>query len=480
MQNVPIWWRFARALASVAVVTTVLLILRHFLAPVNLLLCYVPVVLLVAIRHGRPAAVLAAFASFLTYNFLFVPPLYTLTVEQPQDVIELVVFLGVALLVGTLAARERFLARTATQRAEQMTALYHLSENISAAVDVAGMLPTITAAARSVLVADGVIVTLNASATEASRAAQAGRATGEPTYVVPIVLSGQPVGSLRVWRRAAPRSDDLLPLVHTVANHIALMVARAQAVEAALQTRSLREADRLKDALLSSVSHDVRTPLAAIKGAASNLLDTGVTWDAATQRMFAETINTEADRLARFVRNLLEMSRLESTYAQRPHTLVEIGDVIAQTVQRLRPILHDRTLVVEIAPDLPAVPMDAVQIELVLSNLVENAAKFAPYTPITIQALCINQALLVRVVDRGPGVPSAARDRIWDKFYRVAGPEHGPGGSGLGLAIAKGIVDAHGGRIWEEDHPDGGAIFQFTLPLAQPAVHVLAHERQAA
>jgi two-component system sensor histidine kinase KdpD len=138
---VPIQWRLTQALVSVAVVTGGLLVLRHFLAPINLLLCYVPVVLVVAIRAGRRAAVLAAVASFLAYNFFFVPPLYTLTVEHPQDVIELAVFLGVALLVGTLAARERRLAHTATQRAEQMTALYHLSQDISAAVDIGGCCP---------------------------------------------------------------------------------------------------------------------------------------------------------------------------------------------------------------------------------------------------------------------------------------------------------------------------------------------------
>ena len=467
---VPIQRRLTHALASVVVVTGSLLVLRHFLAPINLLLCYVPLVLVVAIRAGRRAAVLAAVASFLAYNFFFVPPLYTLTVEQPQDVIELAVFLGVALLVGTLAARERHLAYMATQRAEQMTALYHLSQEISAAVDIAGMLPTITTAARTALVADGVVIRVHDAAGQLPHVAQAGHTVGDATSVVPIVLSGQQVGNLCVWSTASSRADDGVPLVQTVATQVALLVARAQAVEATLQTRSFREADRLKGALLSSVSHDLRTPLAAIKGAASNLLDTSVTWDAATQRLFAETISSEADRLNRFVRNLLEMSRLEGTHAPRPHTPVEIGDVIAQTMQRLRPVLDGHIVEFAIAPDLPAVPMDAVQIELVLSNLLENAARFAPHTPITVEAVCQDQALVVRVADRGPGVPPAVRDRIWDKFYRVAGPEHGPGGSGLGLAIAHSIVETHGGRICVDDRPGGGAIFQFTLPLAPASV----------
>jgi two-component system sensor histidine kinase KdpD len=326
------------------------------------------------------------------------------------------------------------------------------------------VLPTITAAARDVLVADGVLVTLHAAPGDAPRTEQVGQIVGAPTYAVPIVLSGHAVGELRVWGGASLSGDEGVPLVQTVANHVALLVARAHAVEAALQTRSLREADRLKGALLSSVSHDLRTPLAAIKGAASNLLDTSVTWHVATQRMFAQTISSEADRLNRFVRNLLEISRLESTHAPRPHTPIEIGDVIAQTVQRLRPVLSQHTVEIRIAPNLPAVPMDAVQIELVLSNVLENAAKFAPHTPITVEAVWQDHALLVRVADRGPGVPPAVRDRIWDKFYWVAEPEQGPGGSGLGLAIAKGIVDAHGGRIWVEDRPGVAPSFSSRCP----------------
>lgn len=458
--------RFTLALLGVAAITLALWSAQALLVSANLVLCYVPLVVIVAIRLGRSAALVASVAAFLAYNFFFVPPLYTLVVERPQDILELVVFLGISLLVGSLAARQRTLAAAATRRAEQMTTLYQLSREISAATDIDRVLSTVAATTQRLFQAGAIEIEIAASGDTPAYTCRMGTPIGPATLVQPIGIETTPIGELRMWDAPPIGDAEMQALLTTIANHTAIAVERRRSMAAVLQTKALREADRLKSALLSSVSHDLRTPLAVIKGSASNLLDDSVVWDATTQRLFAQTIVSEADRLNRLMRNLFEMSRLEAGAIHRRHALVDIDDVIGPTIAHLKPLLAEHQLVVRIAPDLPPAPMDAVQIELVLSNLLENAAKFGPpHTTIEVAAERRDDALLVSVADHGPGVPVADRTRIFEKFFRAAAPELGPGGTGLGLAICHGIIEAHGGRIWVDDQPGGGAILRFTLPL---------------
>ncbi len=335
----------------------------------------------------------------------------------------------------------------------------------------AELLPTIAVAAQRVLGVNGVEICLGGDTNQSAYIAHAGTCSGSPSFTVPIRSGTADIGTVRLYssERTLTIDRETATFLTTITNHIALAVERSRAAAVAMQTRSLQEADRLKSALLSSVSHDLRTPLAVIKGAASNLRDTSMQWDRATQYGFATTIVDEADRLNRFVRNLLEMSRLEGGAVRRAHTLIEVGDVISSTVQRLRPLLAAYNLHVDIAPNLPVVLMDPVQIELVLSNLLENAVKFAsPHTPITVTAQQSGLDIVVSVADCGPGIPPSELNHIFEKFYRLARPEHGPGGTGLGLAICYAIVEAHGGRIWATNQPEGGARFSFTLPLHPP------------
>jgi two-component system sensor histidine kinase KdpD len=350
-----------------------------------------------------------------------------------------------------------------------MAALYAISQEVGTAIDEAPGATALAETMRRVLGATGVEVTLAPHDDRPATLLHAGERQGAPDHVAPIAGGGQRWGELRVWGLPAPHAADseTAAFITALVSQLAVAAERAHIAAVTLQTQAIHEADRLKSALLSSVSHDLRTPLAAIKGAASNLLDPSMSWDAATQRLFAETIVAEADRLNRFMRNLLEMSRLEAGTVRRQRAAIEIGDVIVPTVQRLRSLLAEHPIQVEITPDLAPALINALQIELVLTNLLENAAKFAPAgTPITVSARPIEGAVQVSVADRGPGVPADALDRIFDKFYRVAAPERGPGGSGLGLAICQGIVAAHGGRIWVENRPGGGAILSFTLPVA--------------
>ncbi|HEY0603742.1 MAG TPA: ATP-binding protein [Herpetosiphonaceae bacterium] len=466
-------------LGGVLLLTLSLFTLKPVLQPANLVLCYVPLVLIVAIRFGRTTAVAASIASFLAYNFFFVPPLYTLAIELRQDLLELAIFLAGSLIIGTLADRERAQSRAVQLRMKQMKALYQLSQEVSRSTNYAQILPHIAATARTILGASGVTITLTLDEQQVPLIARAGVPDSGPGESIPISAGGQTVGFVQAHglARSAQDQEPVLPLLTMISNLVALMVERTRATDAAMHTLALQEADRLKSVLLSSVSHDLRTPLAVITGAASNLLDPTMSWDAGTQRAFAEAIASEADRLNRLVRNLLEMSRLEAGAFRRQRVPTEIGELLGETVQRLTSYLREYRLEIEIAPDLPLVLVDAVQIDLVLSNLLENAAKFAPpQTGICVTARQIPGFVEVTVADQGPGVPAAMQERIFEKFYRGAPPEHGPGGSGLGLTICQGIVEAHGGRIWVENRPEGGLCVHFTLP-APENVAVAAEQR---
>lgn len=223
-----------------------------------------------------------------------------------------------------------------------------------------------------------------------------------------------------------------------------------------------RELDRAKSALLSAVSHELRTPLAGIKGYVSSLLAEDVEWDDETRREFLRIISQEADRLHRLVSNLLDMSRLEAGTLTIRRDVYHLSDLLARV---LRVMDHgEHPLAVDIPSELPPVYVDAARIEVVLRNLLENALKYTPPgRPVRVRAYVSGEEMVVRVEDRGPGIPPEHRTRIFDRFYRMPGVR--AGGAGLGLAICKGFVEAHGGRIWVEDNPEGGAAFVFTLPI---------------
>jgi two-component system sensor histidine kinase KdpD len=228
----------------------------------------------------------------------------------------------------------------------------------------------------------------------------------------------------------------------------------------------------MRNAILSSVSHDLRTPLATIAGAASSLLDESGQIDSTSKRDLARSIYEEAGRLDRLLKNLLDMMRLEAGAVQLNKDWHRLDEVVGVALGRLESRLRGRDVHTSIPPDLPLVMVDGVLLEQVMINLLENALKYAPAgTPIEISASAGDQELLVEVLDRGPGLPAGEETRIFDKFYRLQ-PDR-EGGVGLGLTICRGIIEAHGGRIWAENRMGGGAVFRFSLPLTerQPAVH---------
>src|SRR5215471_14144986 len=291
---------------------------------------------------------------------------------------------------------------------------------------------------------------------------------------LPLLVSRGAVGVLGV-RPTQPRrltAPEQVHLLETFASQIALVLERAILAEEAQHAQVQIETERLRSALLSAVSHDLRTPLASIAGAASSLLEEGAPLDAATRHELCQTIYEEAHRLNRLVNNLLDMTRLESGVIQVHKEWQPLEEVVGSALTRLDAQLGDYPLTTHLPADLPLVPLDSGLIEQVLINLLDNAVKHTPPgSPITLSAWATDDAITVEVADRGPGLPPGAEQRIFEKFYRVQ-RDAMPSGAGLGLTICRGMVEAHGGHIWAENRPNGGTAVRFTLPLTGAPPHV--------
>lgn len=226
----------------------------------------------------------------------------------------------------------------------------------------------------------------------------------------------------------------------------------------------------MRTALLSSVSHDLRTPLASIKAATSSLQQEDIQWDDEASRSFLRSIERQADRLNRLVGNLLDMSRIEDGALRPEKEWYHLAEVIYDVVERMHSLLQGRILRIDIPENLPPIELDYLMIDQVLTNLLENALRYtAPASPIDIRVQSTQKEVMISVADRGPGIPVSEYERVFDKFYRVLGTRRYEGypttGSGLGLAVCKGIVEAHGGSIWTEAREGGGAVFFVTLPI---------------
>ena len=267
------------------------------------------------------------------------------------------------------------------------------------------------------------------------------------------------------------RSNPATTFFWTFLDQAASVIERARLRRESLQIELLKRTDALRAALLSSVSHDLRTPLSSIKAAASSLLQEDVQWDEEARRSFALAIEHEADRLNRLVGNLLDMSRIEGGALKPEKEWYPVDELIHDVLDHMQPVLQGRTVQTHLPDDLPPVELDYLQMDQVLTNLIENAVRYTPpESPIEVSAQIDGEQMVISISDRGPGIPQADKERIFDKFYRVLGAQRNAAtipGSGLGLAVSKGLVEAHGGHIWVEDRPGGGSIFRFTLPVGK-------------
>ena len=529
---------YTAAVLGVTVASLCIGLVLAFAHVENLSLVYLPVVLWLAVSFGRGPAIMASFLAFLAYDFFFVPPFYRLSVADPAQWISLLALLVTALVIGQLTATVRAQADEALVSQQRTARLYALAQMIATASDEEQLFQAlvrrvvevfrstgITAAALLLPDTEGNLVTRAAEpanektldalslkvreqALLAKWALLHGGAVGRDVakdkgaactiFYVPLGSGGRIIGILGIVGRhdihrlvtgmSTPeqkgasgavvyRSDDpQAQLFAAFCGQIALALERTMLQREAIHAEALRESDRLKNVLLGSVTHDLRTPLAAIKAATSSLLEPGITWREEDRREFIESVDASVDRLSHLVSNLLDLSRLESGTAVPQEDWHLIGDVIATVLDRLDLAgqAHDHKIEVDVSDALPLVLLDHGQIERVLTNLLENALKYSPPgSVVRVAARMVGDPaeLELRVSDQGIGIPADQLEIIFEKFYRVPrvrlpwAPAPSPAGTGLGLAICASIVQAHKGRIWAESRPGEGSIFVFTLPI---------------
>jgi two-component system sensor histidine kinase KdpD len=429
---------------TVSIVAGITLI-AHLLRPVldlsNLALIYLLGVLVCAAAAGRRAAMGGACLSFIAYNFFLVPPLYTFNVAHSQDLVRLFVFLLTALLGGNLAARLRDRAAEARQQAAEIEALYTLSQGISAHVDFAAIAPLITATACTILhTATATLSLLTDDGRETAVATTVARPPDSAiqTLTVPLTIEQVPRGAFTLT--AAPSTMAVVTanrrLLELLINQAALALQRSYLATAAAHAEALAESDRLKLLVITAISHDFRTPLAAISAAAEELQSTDVVWSAGAQQQFTQVIRGEAARLTTLVTNLLDLSRLEAGAFQLQRGWYDPTEIITRVLDRLEPELRPRALEVRIPADLPLIPVDYLHLEQVLWNLLQNALKYSPpASPIGIAAQVRAPWLVISITDpnlQGAGartVLSLSPDRQRAGRWHRAGhlPWHHPG-----------------------------------------------------
>ena len=497
---------YGQAVGIVGLATAVACAMFPFLDLANLVLAYLLAIVVVARRHGRGPSMVAALLSVGLFDLLFVPPYYTFAVSDVRYLFTFAVMLAVALAMSGLTVRIRAQAEAARYREQQASALYAMSREIAGTRDVDALLSIVARHLGEVFGGRVVVLLPDASGQLAARrsspqafeldalerdlaqslyenprgagAAPTGAGRGR-ALLLPLLGSRGPVGALGVLPdpRRAISTPERRHQLETFANQTALALERAQLANEAQAARVRVETEELRSSLLSSVSHDLRTPLATITGAASTLLEGGDGIDATTRRELLDSIHEEAERLNRLVQNLLEMTRLASGALSLRRQWHPLEEVVGAALGRLGKRLADRRVITRIPDDLPLVPIDDVLIEQVLINLLDNAVKHtATGSPITIVATATDRTVRVEVADGGPGIPRGEEDAVFEKFYRGTGASGR--GAGLGLAICKAIVQAHGGHIWAQNVPEGGAAFFFTLPNPDGPPALLPEEKE--
>jgi two-component system sensor histidine kinase KdpD len=493
---------YALGLASVVIVTLVIAALPPAWRVANLSMLYLIGVLATAIVAGRGPAVVTSVAAFLTYNWLFVEPVHTLGVAQPSEWFALVLFLVTGAITSELAGGQRRKSLQSAQREREATLLYAVA-HVLTGPDLAAGLRAVADQLREALELRAVVIQYTtesgeqritsgdpeligpsvgsmrawmASATSPTQGRDhrwirvmpptRGVQQDDRVHIVPLRAGERRAGALAVARgegRAESANDRLLT---AVAAQVASALERARLRDRATEAEVLQRADELKTRLLNAVSHDLRTPLASIVASAGSLRQRDVEWTDAERDEFAADIEEQATRLSRIVTNLLDLSRMESGARRPARGWYDVSALVDDVVGRLRPMAGRHVVSVAVPDDLPPVPLDYIEIDEVLSNLIENALHHTPAgTHVEISATVEGHDLVILVSDDGPGIPPESIAHVFDPFARLAVRQDGKSGLGLGLAVARGLVEAHGGHIAVHRRSGGGTTFRFTLPL---------------
>ncbi|MCP5150217.1 MAG: DUF4118 domain-containing protein [Ectothiorhodospiraceae bacterium] len=471
------------ATLAVAAATCVGLAFQR-LPPANLSLVYLVAVLGVATRLGLWPSIYACITSFLLYNFLFTPPYLTFTVEHEGDLATLVLYLVVATVTGHLAARARAENATSQAALERTQRLYAFTHRLAAAGSDSEAARTLAGAVHDV-VGDGVVVAL-AGARSAGEHATAGAPEPALVAAVEAALDGPAPSTVghhtlialtadaRVQGLASMRLEgadaDTRQLVHHLCEQTAAGLARLRLARDLEEARVTSETERLRASLLSSVSHDLRTPLASIAGATSTVLEYGDGLTPAVRRDLIESARREAQRMDRYIQNLIDMTRLDQGKIRLARDWVDLHDLVGSAIERCEREHPDVRVEVDIAADAALLDVHGTMLEQALVNLLDNAMRVSPAgLPVVVRARTADDSVVLEVVDRGPGIPPSDRQHVFEAFFSRRGDGR-QGGVGLGLAIVAGVVAAHGGTVRALAGDDGvGTCMRIVLPRAEPA-----------
>lgn len=480
------------SLGTVVLSTVLGKVMSPYLDRTDVAMVYLLGIVLTATRTGRWPALVATLLSVAAFDFFFVPPFFTFTVSDIRFVITFGVMFVVANVITGLTLQIREQAEASRKRERSTAALYALSRQLSRErkkeriFDVAAKhISEVFQSQIAILVMDekgeltGIDTRVGTFALDKKEESVARWAfdnrhvagfgtdtlPGARALYLPLVSSSGVVGVMGVlpadtnWRF----DPEGLHFLESFVNQTALAVERVMLAKEAHEERLKAEAQNVRNTFLSSVSHDLRTPLAVVAGAASTLLEKESSLDRAARLELLHTIHEETDRLERIIRNVLNLTRLDSGAITVHKEWQPLEEIIGVILNRFADRLGERTLELRIPPDLPLIPFDTLLLEQVLANLLENILRHTPQgTPIEITVTAQERGVMIEIADRGRGIPTGEEEAIFRKFTRGT---HTQTGAGIGLAICRVIVEAHGGRIWAENRPGGGALFKFILPV---------------
>jgi two-component system sensor histidine kinase KdpD len=487
------WRNYVLAVLATLAATGVALLLARYLALPNISLVFLAAVLVVAVRSSLGPALACAGLSFLLYDFLFIPPTFTFIVARQEDVLTLLFFLLMAVLAGNLASRQRRQVQALRQTQAETTALLDLSRQLGAATDVQAVSAAAVRQLQQLATIEAVVATrgkqqqwsfkgdsvpvlseeqLAAAEWALNHAQPSGQGTdtlpSSQWWWLPLNADGQAQGLLGIRQAGADQVGlQTRRLIAALAQPIAQALGRATLAEELEAARLHGQTEELRSALLASVSHDLRTPLTAMRGSIDSLASLGDSMTESDRQELLEATRDEAERLDRYIQNLLDMTRLGHGGLKLIRDWTTPGDIIASALQRLQRVLAELQLEVVLPDSLPLLYVHPALIEQALVNVLENAARFSPpngrlHVAVTVEA----GSLSFVVSDEGPGVPEDERARIFDMFYTAARGDRGGPGTGLGLAICQGMIGAHGGRVFIGEGIDGhGASVTLELPL---------------
>lgn len=470
------WLGFAIAMAGVAVASGLGFVIDIWMPVASISVTYLVAVLVVSMQAGLAPGILASVASFFAFNFFFTEPRWSLAISDTQNILTLLFFLVAAFIVSNMASRLRAQIRATRENARRTGNLYDFGRKVTGAATLDDVLWAVvhhvanTIQGRSLVLLpsenglsigagyppeDQLDDRSNAAAEWAwAQGKPAGRGTATlPTSLwlfLPLKTSRSSVGVLGVqmMEGADIPSPEQMRLLETLTDQAAVAVERTTLVSDIEAARVATERERLRSALLSSLSHDLRTPLVSIMGAASSILSYDEALDASSRHDLAQTIQDEAERLNRFVQNLLDMTKLGAGAMKPRVDWADLRDIVGAAVDRAKGLAQARAIRMEIDPAMPLLCLDPILMEQVFFNLLDNACKYSPDgTVVKIWARKALDHIAIEVVDQGPGIPVEDREKVFDMFYRVNQTDSQTAGTGLGLAICRGIVEAHGGTI---------------------------------